>query len=87
MEQGGYSDEETRFVCSTHGSESFTVFRDMRDKGEFLDCYLVAEDGGGEVPCHKLVLSAVSPYFRAMFRTDSQVGGGGIGSSLISGCY
>ena len=77
MEESGYSDDKTRFVCSDHGGEAFLVFRDMRDKGEGVDCCLVGEDGGPGLACHKLVLSAVSPYFRAMFRTDSQVGLGG----------
>ena len=76
MEETGYSDENTKFVCNTHGSEAFLLFRDMRDKGEHLDCFLVGEGDGPEIGCHKLVLSAVSPYFRAMFRNDSQVGYG-----------
>ena len=73
MEENGYSDEKTKFTCETHGNESFLVFRDMKEKGEHIDCYLVGEGGGPDIPCHKLVMSAVSPYFRAMFRNDSQV--------------
>ena len=54
-------------------SEAFSVFRSMLDTKESLDCVVRGEVEEGEddgVQCHKLVLSAVSPYFRAMFRNQ-----------------
>ena len=49
--------------------EGFAVFRSMRDNRENIDCIVRGETEEGEeevegVECHKLVLSAVSPYFR-----------------------
>ena len=78
--------------------EGFAVFRSMRDNRENIDCIVRGETEEGEeevegVECHKLVLSAVSPYFRAMFRNqdsrDIRLRGidGLTLSSLIDFCY
>ncbi|XP_066299242.1 kelch-like protein 24 [Branchiostoma lanceolatum] len=40
--------------------------REFRSEGHLVDVTLCAE--GKEIPCHKLVLSACSDYFHAMFR-------------------
>ena len=68
---------ELETVLTSHQvfSEAFTVFRSMKETGEHIDCSLRGETEEGEVEvegvdCHKLVLSAVSPYFRAMFRNQ-----------------
>lgn len=53
-------------------SEAFSVFNSMRDTSENVDIVVRGDtdsDGAG-VSCHKLVLSSMSPYFRAMFRSD-----------------
>lgn len=42
--------------------------KDMLDNNKFIDCVLKIK--GKEFPCHRLVLAACSPYFRAMFLTD-----------------
>ncbi|XP_063308860.1 kelch-like protein 40 [Pelobates fuscus] len=42
--------------------------KDMLDHNKFIDCILKIK--GKEFPCHRLVLSACSPYFRAMFLSD-----------------
>ncbi|XP_063159361.1 kelch-like protein 40 [Candoia aspera] len=42
--------------------------KDMLDHQKFLDCVLKVK--GREFPCHRLVLAACSPYFRAMFLSD-----------------
>ncbi|XP_078573056.1 kelch repeat and BTB domain-containing protein 2-like [Branchiostoma floridae x Branchiostoma japonicum] len=41
---------------------------DLQNDGAFQD--LVLEVEGRRFPCHRLVLSAASPYFRAMFTSD-----------------
>ncbi|XP_075684896.1 kelch-like protein 40 [Rhinoderma darwinii] len=42
--------------------------KDMLDNNKFIDCVLKIKDK--EFPCHRLVLAACSPYFRAMFLSD-----------------
>lgn len=42
--------------------------KDMLDNNKFIDCVLRIQ--GKEFPCHRLVLAACSPYFRAMFLSD-----------------
>ncbi|XP_062972512.1 kelch-like protein 40 [Elgaria multicarinata webbii] len=44
--------------------------KDLLDHSKFLDCVLKAK--GKEFPCHRLVLAACSPYFRAMFLSDME---------------
>ncbi|XP_075444112.1 kelch-like protein 40 [Ascaphus truei] len=39
--------------------------KDMLDHNKFIDCILKIKEK--EFPCHRLVLAACSPYFRAMF--------------------
>ena len=57
-------------------TEAFSVFNSMRDTSENVDIVVRGDtdgvcDGADDgIPCHKLVLSAMSPYFRAMFRSD-----------------
>ncbi|KAI8514839.1 Broad-Complex, Tramtrack and Bric a brac [Branchiostoma belcheri] len=41
---------------------------DLQKEGELQDVVLEVE--GRRFPCHRLVLSAASPYFRAMFTSD-----------------
>ena len=78
MEHQQQTEEEevtmTVYTASNVFSEAFSVFRSMLDSKESIDCIVRAEVEEGEeedgVECHKLVLSAVSPYFRAMFRNQ-----------------
>ncbi|XP_076662107.1 kelch protein isoform X1 [Halictus rubicundus] len=49
-----------------HTNRAFDVINEMRKKNLLCDVILVA-DGGMEVPAHKMVLAACSPYFYAMF--------------------
>ncbi|XP_068181155.1 kelch repeat and BTB domain-containing protein 12-like [Antennarius striatus] len=48
-----------------HGSILLRQLERMRTAGELTDVVLLAE--GVPFPCHKVVLSAFSPYFQAMF--------------------
>ncbi|XP_077083024.1 kelch-like protein 40a [Siphateles boraxobius] len=41
---------------------------DLLDANKFVDCVLKIRDK--EFPCHRLVLAASSPYFKAMFLSD-----------------
>ncbi|XP_039105788.1 kelch-like protein 40 [Hyaena hyaena] len=47
--------------------------KDMLDHGKFLDC--VVRVGEREFPCHRLVLAACSPYFRARFLAEPEQAG------------
>ena len=70
-----YSEEKTKYVRPSHASQAFITLLEMREKGEHVDCHLLGEDGGAALPCHKLVLSSSSPYFKALFRNTEQVWG------------
>ena len=48
-----------------HGLVLLDQLRKMRETGNMTDVVLVAEDIS--FPCHRVVLSAFSPYFRVMF--------------------
>ena len=57
--------------------EAFKVFNSMRENNEGIDIVVrgdddVPDNNNNGVACHKLVLSAMSPYFRAMFRKLSR---------------
>ncbi|XP_028826218.1 kelch repeat and BTB domain-containing protein 12 [Denticeps clupeoides] len=50
---------------SRHGTALLEQLRRMRETEQLTDVVLVAE--GVSFPCHRVVLSAFSPYFRVMF--------------------
>uniref|UniRef100_A0A4W5MW25 Kelch-like family member 40a n=1 Tax=Hucho hucho TaxID=62062 RepID=A0A4W5MW25_9TELE len=46
---------------------------DLLDNQKFVDCVLKIQDR--EFPCHRLVLAASSPFFKAMFLSNLEEGG------------
>lgn len=52
-------------LTAKHGSVLLDQLRKMRETEHLTDVVLVAE--GISYPCHRVVLAAFSPYFRAMF--------------------
>nr|XP_015096843.1 kelch repeat and BTB domain-containing protein 12 isoform X2 [Vicugna pacos] len=48
-----------------HSLNLLNTVKSMRDLAEMVDVVLIAE--GERFPCHRLVLAAFSPYFKAMF--------------------
>lgn len=43
----------------------------QRQRGSYVDFTIIAH--GGEFPCHRVVLAAMSPFFDTMFNNDMQV--------------
>ena len=48
-----------------------TAFNDLREEKELFNVSLISEDGS-QVEAHKVVLSACSPFFRAVLRRNPQ---------------
>ncbi|XP_028933752.1 kelch-like protein 40 [Ornithorhynchus anatinus] len=71
MAQPGEQAEELRLYQQTLLQDGL---KDMLDHGKFLDCVLKV--GEREFPCHRLVLAACSPYFRARFLAEPGGPGG-----------
>ncbi len=56
------------FTITKHPKESFEMINALRQCGTLCDVVLKA--GLESFPCHRLILSAASPYFKAMFCTS-----------------
>jgi len=61
----GPGSEEWTFRESTHSQSVLDGLNTLRTEGTFCDVVIVVD--GQEFPVHKSVLSAASPYFKAMF--------------------
>jgi len=61
-------EEELRFVDSTHPKHLLAGLNAMRQSRQFCDVILCVDDQ--EFPTHRIILSAFSAYFRAMFGTE-----------------
>lgn len=70
MGSSGNEDEHYRMRWNDFQASVTSAFADIRDEQELFDVTLVAP-GGRAVKAHKLVLSACSPLFKAMFRQNS----------------
>lgn len=66
------SDVVYRYVELSHPAQVLSGLRDLQCNSQFCDVIISVD--GQEFPCHKVVLSAFSQYFRAMF-------GGGLAES------
>ena len=55
-------------ICSKSW-RMFDALDEFRKEGLFCDVVINCEDGGS-FKCHRVVLAAVSPYFKAMFRVN-----------------
>jgi len=54
----------------TLSSEMLQTMNEMRQSRELCD--LTIDIGGVDFPCHRVLLAAVCPYFRALFRHSRQ---------------
>ncbi len=53
------------FTSNSHGNKTLAVLNDLRVNSELCD--IVLKIGNEKISSHKIILSANSPYFRAMF--------------------
>ena len=60
--------ERPAYKHAGHMSKAFEVLNVLRRQNLLCDIVLVAD--GLEIPCHRAVLAACSPYFYAMFTSD-----------------
>ncbi|XP_017571029.1 kelch-like protein 23 isoform X1 [Pygocentrus nattereri] len=66
QDQGSYSYD---FCDPSHPTELLDALRNFRAEGLFTDVTLLSESGCVFL-CHRMVLAARSPFFRAMFTAD-----------------
>lgn len=45
---------------------------DLRKRQSYTDFVIISEDNV-KIPCHRVILAAVSPFFDTMFNSDMQV--------------
>ncbi len=60
--------ENYHFIEASHPLQVLSGLNCLRREGAFCDVTLCVD--GDEFPCHKIVLSSFSPYFKAMFSGD-----------------
>ncbi|XP_059162191.1 kelch-like protein 28 [Physella acuta] len=60
--------ERTTLESEEHHTELLEELKAMFEEGLLVDVTMCIQDC--RIPCHKAVLAAASPYFRAMFTTD-----------------
>lgn len=59
--------QDERFHSENHAEHSLTRMRTYLNAGKLCDVVLIAGNDGRKIPVHRLVLSAASEYFSAMF--------------------
>ncbi|XP_059509667.1 kelch-like protein 20 [Stegostoma tigrinum] len=69
------------FVSDKHPRQTLEVINLLRKHRELCDVVLVV--GAKKIYAHRVILSACSPYFRAMFTDNSR---GGERADLAAGC-
>merc|ERR1719186_2195248 len=58
-----------RLTCNDFENNVFKAFKDLLIEEEYLDVTL-ASDGDNQIKAHKLILSAFSPVFKNLLRTN-----------------
>uniref|UniRef100_A0A3B1IZZ9 Kelch like family member 23 n=1 Tax=Astyanax mexicanus TaxID=7994 RepID=A0A3B1IZZ9_ASTMX len=69
MSSRGHEGYRYDFCDPVHPAEMLDALRDFRAEGLFTDVTLLS-DSGRVLLCHRMVLAARSPFFRAMFTAD-----------------
>ncbi|GLV31087.1 uncharacterized protein CBL_12160 [Carabus blaptoides fortunei] len=64
---GSGTSQDECFRCPGHAEQSLLCMRSYLQAGQLCDVVLIAGSNGRRVPAHRLVLSAASEYFSAMF--------------------
>ncbi|KAJ3653163.1 hypothetical protein Zmor_012427 [Zophobas morio] len=64
---GSATSQDEQFRCEGHAEHSLSCMQNYLQAGKLCDVTLIAGSNGKKVQAHRLVLSAASEYFAAMF--------------------
>jgi kelch-like protein 1/4/5 len=94
---GSATSQDEQFRCEGHAEHSLSCMQNYLQAGKLCDVTLIAGNNGKKVQAHRLVLSAASEYFAAMFTGNLRESGeseitlgdvnGDVLQAVVNYCY